>query len=133
MTNRRKAKINQDRPCNKVDGRPPTSTKAQRQVDGDQFEALGFKVEDWNKWSYTLKPKGKFPVFRLVPGSVNSSPGWVAICDNPPLRIPIGTASAPEIKALLDRKITEIMQRNAAIADAPLVVDGQVIGPVIPF
>jgi hypothetical protein len=84
---------------NQKDARPPRQTKAQCQAAGDEMEAAGFTQIDWNKWSY-----GEF---RIVPGTVDFRPGWVAICDDG-RRIPIGTASAVEIKQRLDDEIAAI-------------------------
>jgi hypothetical protein len=84
---------------NNKDPQTPRQTKAQRQATGDEMEAAGFKQSDWNKWDYEC--------FRIVPGTVDFRPGWVAICEDG-RRIPIGTASAAEIKIRLDDEISAI-------------------------
>jgi hypothetical protein len=107
MTNRKLAKSNAKRPYNKKDPQPPRQTKTQRQAAGDEMDAAGFKMIDWNKWTYTW-PFGEFPSFRLVPGMVDFRPGWIAICDDG-RHIPIGTAPAMEIKQRLDDEIAAII------------------------
>jgi hypothetical protein len=88
---------------NKKDGATGRGSRRNNNQD-EEFEALGFEMIDWNKWSYARPGK---PAFRLVPGTVDFSPGWIAICDRKGLRIPIGQASPAEIKAHLDDIILE--------------------------
>jgi hypothetical protein len=118
MTNFNQAPGNKSRGNNIKDG---GSRPRRNRSNDDQFEALGFKRIDWNKWSYTWK--GDFPVFRLVPGWVSFEYGWIAICDRSGLQIPIGQAGPIEIKTRLDDEILAIMRYDAEIADEPLVID----------
>jgi hypothetical protein len=105
MTNFRQVTSNKLRGANKKDPQAPRQTKAQRQAAGVEMEAAGFIQIDWNKWTYEC--------FRLVPGTVDFRPGWIAICDG--RRIPIGTASAAEIKQRLDDEIANMIGVGEAI------------------
>lgn len=98
---------------NKKDG---ATGRGRRKDNSAEFEALGFIEIDWNKWSYTWE--GDFPVFRLVPGTVDFMPGWVAIYNE--RQIPIGQAQPEAIKARLDEEILAITRHDAEIIEAEL-------------
>ena len=126
MTNYRQVKNSRKRGGNKKDG---ATGRGKRRNDAQDaaFEALGFQMSDWNKWSYTWP--GNFPVIRLVPGTIASTPGWVAVHGD--LRVPIGQARPAEIKERLDDLILQIMKREAELADLPPDWEPDEVGPEI--
>jgi hypothetical protein len=113
MTNFKQAPRNKSRGNNIKDG---GSRPRRNRSNDDQFEDLGFKRIDWNKWSYTWP--GNFPVFRLVPGWTCFGHGWIAIHDESDHRIPLGPAKPTEIKTRLDDEILAIMRYDAEIDDS---------------
>jgi hypothetical protein len=122
------------RTSNKKDG---GNTRRRDNNQDAQFEALGFEMADWNKWTYTWE--GDYPVYKLVPGMVDFTPGWVAICKQTGYQTPIGRATPTpigratpdEIKTLLDNKIAEIVWHEAELKTASLDIYPGEIGPEI--
>jgi hypothetical protein len=102
------------RTSNKKDG---GNTRRRDNNQDAQFEALGFEMADWNKWTYTWE--GDYPVYKLVPGMVDFTPGWVAICKQ------------TGYQTLLDNKIAEIVWHEAELKTASLDIYPGEIGPEI--
>lgn len=135
MTNSKQVRNNKKRGGNRKDGHRPDrrQTKARRQAIENQWTAAGFKMTDWNKWTYTWP--GESPVFRLTPGILiddrGTHAGLIARYASADKKILFVYGTDPaSIKARLDDEILAIMRLQADVDNSP-IGGGQEIGPEI--